>query len=131
MYNSSIQTSKRGFIATTAILMITYGCLALALTAGIAVRSYDESIDLSLARVEARRLNDHCMHRALDILARDYFVQGEVGLPEYDCEIEFDEVTVSRISIVTSVRYLSLIMNGYIDVLVRENEIELINYFYE
>ena len=124
-------SDNHGFIATTAVLMIAYGCLALALVSTLAVRSYSESVDLREARIEARRLNDLCMHRALEILAREYFVRGKVELPEYNCEIEYIEKVPSQITIQTTVRYLTVIMSGSIDTFEQGNRISVIKYQYD
>ena len=80
----------QGFAATTALLLLSLGMLAFfATTLGSAIL-YADGVERREVRIQ-KRLNQKACKESLDLMkAKDYFLQGTISLPEFDCSIDVD-----------------------------------------
>lgn len=85
---STSQTSvSGGFIAVTALVLLSLGVCAYVLATMDTARWYADSIMAREARIQ-RRLNDlACQDTRKIIIAKDYFWENEVFLSDFDCTI--------------------------------------------
>ncbi len=78
---------KEGFIATTAIILLAMGTMAFLLATLSAASFYADSVQAREMRIQ-KQLNEQACQETLPIVvAKDYFLQGEVALSEFDCVI--------------------------------------------
>jgi hypothetical protein len=117
-----------GFIATTALMMLVFGCLALILVSNLSVRWYADSIFLRDMRLQARELLIPCMNEATEMLSRDYFLSGNIAIPEYDCSADFIKNSQDGISIMVKVQLSTVIMKGEILTRLDQNKVQVLSY---
>ena len=79
---------KNGFIAVTAVILLTAGSLAFLLATFSAATFYADSVERREARIQ-RQLNDRaCQETKSLLIAKDYFLNGPVYLKDFDCVIQ-------------------------------------------
>ncbi|GEM_PF-1910173 len=84
---NEIQDAQKGFIATTAIILLAMGTLAFLLATLSAASFYADSVQAREIRIQ-KQLNERACQETLPlIVAKDYFFQGEIRLSEFDCVI--------------------------------------------
>ena len=76
-----------GFAATTALLLLSLGMFAfVATTLGSAIL-YADGVERRELRIQ-RVLNQKACEESLILMkAKDYFLEGEVSIPEFECVI--------------------------------------------
>ncbi len=80
---------NRGFTATIVVIMLASCIFAMSLTAMLAVINYSDSVSKKELRIQANMNADACMDTALLMLVKDYFLNGNILIPEFDCTINF------------------------------------------
>lgn len=82
------QLGGRGFIATTALILIALGSIASVMVIFTASMSYADSVTRREYRIQKLFNQKACKDTRDLILAKDYFFDGLAYLPEFDCSIE-------------------------------------------
>jgi len=78
---------RDGFIALIAVILLATGTLAFSLVTISAAISYSESVNLHELRIQAGLNVKACLDSATLMVAKDYFLNGEVELPEFGCTL--------------------------------------------
>ncbi len=79
--------SKKGFIATIAIVLLATGTLAFLLVTLSTAYSYADSVEYREIRIQTS-LNERACQETLSLLiAKDYFLDKEVTLTDLGCAI--------------------------------------------
>lgn len=83
----SAQTAQKGFIATTAVILLAMGTLAFLVATMSAVTSYADSVDRRQIRIQ-KNLNELACQETLPIvMAKDYFLEESVFLSDFGCAV--------------------------------------------
>ncbi len=83
MYNEKI---SRGFIATTAVILLATGTLAFSLAALGSVVLYADSVSRREMRIQADLNAEACLDTAALMAAKDYFLSGSVYVSKFNCD---------------------------------------------
>jgi hypothetical protein len=84
---NEIEEAQKGFVATTAVVLLATGTLAFLVTTMSAAALFADSVDRREARIQ-KRLNEIACQETLPLLiAKDYFLDGEVTLSDFGCVI--------------------------------------------
>jgi hypothetical protein len=84
---NEIEEAQKGFVATTAVVLLATGTLAFLVTTMSAAALFADSVDRREARIQ-KRLNEIACQETLPLLiAKDYFLDGEVTLSDFGCAI--------------------------------------------
>ena len=82
-----IQNAEKGFIATTAVMLLAMGALFFQVATLSAVASYFDGIERKEMRVQ-KRLNETACQETLRLLAaKDYFLNETVKLRDLGCVV--------------------------------------------
>jgi hypothetical protein len=119
---------NEGFIATTALMVLVFSCLASILVSNLSVRWYADSVFLRDMRIQARELLILCMDQAMGMLSRDYFLRGNIAIPEYECSANLIEDDPDVISIVVKVQLSTVIVKGEILTKLDSNMVQVLSY---
>jgi hypothetical protein len=85
LYNKKTHT---GFAATTALVLLSLGMLAFVTTTFGSAIIYADGVESREMRIQ-KRLNQYACKESLELMkVKDYFLAGEVSLPEFDCIID-------------------------------------------
>lgn len=76
-----------GFGASVAVMMLSFGILAISLAADQAAFGYADIVDKRIDRVQKVLDQKACDDSIAIIKAKDIFVHGIVSLPEFGCSI--------------------------------------------
>ena len=79
------QRNDAGFIAVIAIVIIATGTLAFSLAALSAAASYADSVERRELRIQVQLNLDSCADTLNLMAAKDYFLNGNVSIPEFGC----------------------------------------------
>ena len=79
----------RGFGAAVAVMLVSLGTLALAMSVMGAAIVYSDSVEKSEFRLQKILNKKTCDDTALLIRSKDRFVSGDLYLPEFDCTLTF------------------------------------------
>ncbi len=87
---TSIQRNRHeGFAAVTAVLLVSFGIMAMSLATLGAAAMYADSVSAHESRIQ-NALNDQaCTDSRALIQAKDALVSGPVSLPEFNCSLSF------------------------------------------
>ena len=78
-----------GFGATTAVLLISFGMLAMSLAALGAAGTYADQVSARELRIQAALDQQACDAARALVQAKDAFVSGTVRLPGFGCTVSF------------------------------------------
>lgn len=80
-----VEETQKGFIATTAVTLLSLGTLAFLIVTLSSVTAYADSVERREIRIQ-KDLNDRACEETLSLIrAKDYFLQGEVVLNDLGC----------------------------------------------
>jgi hypothetical protein len=79
----------RGFAAVTAVLLVSFGVLAMSLTAFGASAMYADSVSARETRIQNQLNSQACQDSHSLIQAKDAFVSGTINVPEFGCILSF------------------------------------------
>lgn len=83
-----LTNDKRGFIATTAIIILATTSLAFLMVVSIASASYADSVSRREYRIQ-KGLNEKACEETRDLIrAKNYFFTGSTTILEFNCTIE-------------------------------------------
>lgn len=105
--DNSICEINRGFVATTAVILLATGTLAFSLVALGSAVMYADSVSRHELRIQANLNAEACLDTAALMAAKDYFLTGPVYIYEFDCN-----ATVSRDGIGSVSVKVSTSLNG-------------------
>jgi hypothetical protein len=78
----------KGFIATTAIIVLAMSSIVFLMVVSVAAASYAESVSRREYRIQ-KSLNQRACEETRDlILAKNYFFTGSTTISEFNCTIE-------------------------------------------
>ncbi|MEK7641557.1 MAG: hypothetical protein AAB365_01020 [Patescibacteria group bacterium] len=77
-----------GFIATTAVILLSTGCLIFALVVSAASMSYADTVARREYRIQKELNRRACADTRELVLAKDYFFVGSTTIAEFDCVIQ-------------------------------------------
>ncbi len=84
---NEVEEAQKGFVATTAVVMLATGTLAFLIATMSAAVLFADSADRREARIQ-RGMNDVACRETLSLLiAKDYFLTGDVELSDFGCVI--------------------------------------------
>ncbi len=89
--NIGPENNQRGFVATITVVVLAFSIVAIVVVVSGAVDKYVDSVYLYELRIYARQSLSACLTTAEKTLASDYFLRGQVNLPEYGCEISVQD----------------------------------------
>ena len=82
-----VESNQKGFIATTALILLVTGTLAFLVATLSAVTIYADSVYSREIRIQ-KQLNEEACQETLPLLiAKDYFLSGNVTLDDFGCVI--------------------------------------------
>ncbi len=82
---NEIEEAQKGFVATTAVVLLATGTLAFLIVTMSAAALFVDSVDRREARIQ-KGLNEIACQETLPLLvAKDYFLDGDVELSDFDC----------------------------------------------
>jgi hypothetical protein len=76
---------NKGFIATITVIIVCTGVLIYQYVTWSLILSYVDMIDRMALRIEAGIKAESCGHTVAVMLAKDYFLQGDIYVREFDC----------------------------------------------
>ncbi len=77
--------SNKGFMAVTAVILLALGTISFSLVTMSAAISYADTVNRHELRIQARFNANACLDTATLMIAKDYFLNGEVSVPEFGC----------------------------------------------
>ncbi len=83
------KSEKSGFVAMISLILLAFSTMTISLVVFGASVVYIDSVNRKEMRIQTALNLEACKMRALDILARDYYVSGRVEQREFGCELEF------------------------------------------
>jgi hypothetical protein len=84
---NEIEKAQKGFVATTAVILLSIGTLAFLVATMTAASLFADSVDHREARIQ-KTLNEIACQETLPLLvAKDYFLSGKVELSDLGCVI--------------------------------------------
>ena len=83
--NNDWRKGGRGFIAMIAVILLAAGTLAFSLATMSAAVSYADAVGQRELRIQAALNAKSCLDSVTLMAAKDYYLNGEVTLPEFDC----------------------------------------------
>lgn len=84
---NEIQDAQKGFIATTAVILLAMGTLAFLLATMSAASFYGYSIETREMRIQKQLNWQACQETLPLIIAKDYFFESEIMLSNFDCTV--------------------------------------------
>lgn len=75
-----------GFIALTAVILMSIGVLTYAVVASSAALAYSDTVLRQELRIQARNNASSCLESLTIMLAKDYFLNGNIQIDEFGCE---------------------------------------------
>ncbi len=82
-----IHDDQRGFMATTAIILLAIGILAFVLVTVSTASVYSDSVTRREMRIQKGLNKQACADTSKLVQAKDYFLNNEVVLSDFDCVI--------------------------------------------
>ena len=82
-----IQREQRGFVATTAVVLLATGMIVFVLITLSATAVYSDSVFSREVRIQRKLNAEACEDYAKLIKAKDYFFKGTVKLEDLDCSV--------------------------------------------
>ena len=86
MNRINLKIHQRGFMATIAVILIATGAIALSLSALAGAVLYADSVDKHEFRIQAGLNARACLDTVTLMAVKDYFLNGEVAVPEFGCD---------------------------------------------
>lgn len=84
---NEIEEAQKGFVATTAVMLLATGILAFLIVTMSAAALFADSVDRREVRIQ-KGLNEVACQETLPLMvAKDYFLDGEVKLSDFGCVI--------------------------------------------
>ena len=80
-------------MATIAVVVLASSILAIISVVMLAAENYVDNVYRYESRLEARQNLSSCLNLAELMLSRDFFLRGQVSLPEFYCVASFVDVS--------------------------------------
>ena len=77
--------NTKGFIAVIAVIMIAFTLTAYSYIVMASAISYADSVNRHEWRIQANLNNESCVSTVALMAMKDYFLEGEVKVPEFGC----------------------------------------------
>ena len=94
---------NKGFVATTAVILLAAGTLAFSLAALSSADIYADSVSRRELRIQADFNAQACADSAALMAAKDYFLTGPIYIPEFACNAVISRNGDGNISVEASV----------------------------
>ncbi len=84
---NEVHEAQKGFIATTAVILLSIGTLVFILSTLGSVTLYADSVERREIRIQKSLNLEACGETLLILAAKDYFLSGDVYLSDFDCTV--------------------------------------------
>ena len=91
--------ARRGFSALVAVILLSAVTLAFSVTALDAAMLYADGVTAHEWRIQKDFNETACLDTARLMSAKDAFLKGPVGIPEFDCAANISNGAVSVVSV--------------------------------
>ena len=92
----------RGFVATTAVILLATGTLAFSLVALGSAVLYADIINRRELRIQANLNAEACLDTAALMATKDYFLTGPVYISAFDCNATISRDGAGNVSVKAS-----------------------------
>ena len=94
-----MRTDNRGFTALIAVLLLAAGSLSISLASLAAAAQYADIVTRHELRIQ-RSLNERACADTLELMiTKDFFLQGNIGIPEFGCTAEVTNGIITNLSV--------------------------------
>lgn len=88
-----------GFIALIAVIMLAWGALAFSFATLASAVSYADLVNRRELRIQARFNAEACLDTVKLMLAKDFFLEGTVSVPEFGCVVQVTNDFAGSVSV--------------------------------
>ncbi len=100
-----MNNKQKGFIALIAVILLATGTLAMSLVAMNSALIYSDLANKREYRIQADMNADACLDTAKLMANKDYFIAGDIDIPEFNCTATFTNDFNGNVGIIAEAKF--------------------------
>lgn len=130
IYKSKFTLKYGGFVSTIIVILLAVSTLTLSLSTISAVAMYADAIYKKESRIQTSMNANACLDTVTLMVAKDYFLSGEVELARFGCKANITNSLSGNVSLIIHCELGGVTVDGREEIILTDNSVKMVSRSY-